>query len=117
MIDDGKRILCVSWEHSLAETRKMLLSSRGYSVVSVVGMPEAIRVCQNIRSDLLLLGHSVPPPEKRKIVEVYRAHNSGPVISLLNPNQSKLPEVEYGVETHNPKSLLQTVEDIFKSKE
>ena len=111
---DTKTILCVSWVAYLAATRKQLLTSRGYTVESAVGMNEALAQCGRSSAHLLLLGQSVPREEKRKIVQTFRRYSNAPIISLLNVNQDKLPEVEYGIEALDPELLVRTVHSILK---
>ncbi len=116
VIVGSKRILCVSWFHNLAETRKLLLTSEGYVVDSVVGTPEALSHCFDSAAELLVMGQSVPCGEKRKIVEAFRRCSQAPDVSLLNANQEKLPEVEYGVDSFSPELLLSTVRSIFSER-
>ena len=79
---------------------------------SATGRDEAMAICSAM-SDLLVLGHSVPQSEKRDIVARYHQFNDSPVLSLLRPGQTKLPEVEYGIEYLNPEALLKTVTSIL----
>lgn len=116
VIADRRRILCVSWFHNLAETRRLLLTSEGYVVDSVIGASEALSHSVNSTAELLVMGQSVPREEKRKIVEAFRRYSRAPIVSLLNANQEKLPEVEYGVDSFSPKLLLATVRSIFSER-
>lgn len=112
-----KNILCVSWVQSLAETRKLLLISEGYSVESVIGAAEALAHCRNSRADMLVLGQSVPREEKLKIVEVFRHYSDAPILSLINPSQRKLDQVQYGVDSLSPEEFLRTVNSVLSEKE
>lgn len=112
-----KNILCVSWVQSLAETRKLLLISEGYSVESVIGAAEALAHSRNSRADMLVLGQSVPREEKLKIVEVFRHYSDAPILSLINPSQRKLDQVQYGVDSLSPEEFLRTVNSVLSEKE
>ncbi len=116
VVASTKSILCVSWFDNLAETRKLLLTSEGYEVDSVIGTAEAVAHSRNSAADLLVMGQSVPCDEKRKIVEAFRRYNRAPIVSLLNANQEKLPEVEYGVDSFSPELLLRTVRFVLGPK-
>jgi CheY-like chemotaxis protein len=107
-----KSVLLVSWEPNLARTREMLLRGAGYSVTSAVGRAQAHSQCRS-RADLLVLGHSVPAPEKREVIACYRKHSTGPVLSLLRSHQQKLPEADFAVEAFNPADVVGVVRKIL----
>jgi len=109
MVSGNKpHILCVSWDSSLAQSRERLFQHYGCEVTSAKGRHEAIERCKT-KADLLVLGHSVPQEEKRKIIHCYRMANDSPVLSLLRPGEVKLAEAEYGIEYMNPELLMSTV--------
>jgi DNA-binding response OmpR family regulator len=110
-----KTILCVSWFAYLAESRELLLTSKGFSVESVIGTDEALAKCRVTKVDMLLLGQSVPREEKRRIVEAFRRYSNAPILSLLNAGQEKLPEVEYGIDSLSPEHLVRTMRLILSS--
>lgn len=108
----AKSVLVVSWESSLARTREMLLRGAGYVVTSAVGRVQAQSECHS-NVDLLILGHSVPPPEKKDIIACYRQYSTGPVLSLLRSHQQKLPEADFGVEAFEPAEVVRIVNKIL----
>ena len=107
------QIFCVSWDWNLARSREILFSHYGYKVISATGRQEAMEHCHD-KADLLILGSSVPQEEKRRIIECFRKANDAPVLSLLKPGQTKLPEAEYGVEYMEPELLVRTVQSILQ---
>jgi CheY-like chemotaxis protein len=107
-----KSVLVVSWEPSLARTREMLLRGAGYSVTSAVGRAQAHSQCLS-RADLLVLGHSVPPSEKKEVIACFRQYSTGPVLSLLRSHQQKLPEADFGVEAFDPADVVSVVRKIL----
>ncbi len=109
----SSRILCVSWDAALAESRELLFTHSGFNVISAMGEEEAMFRCRT-KADLLVLGHSVPQEEKLKVVHCFRRFNDSPVLSLLRPGQAKLPEVDYGVEYLDPEGLLRAVRSIMR---
>jgi DNA-binding response OmpR family regulator len=109
-----EQILCISWDPTLALTRELLLKSAGYSVQSAWGPEWAVDYCRTSQARLLVLGHSVPREEKRKLIEIFKAQNPAPVLSLLPPDQIKLAEADYGVPA-DPDSLLSAVGNILSA--
>jgi|GraSoiStandDraft_1057264.scaffolds.fasta_scaffold855406_1 DNA-binding response OmpR family regulator len=113
-LTDMEQILCISWDPTLALTRELLLKREGYSVQSAWGAERAVNCCRTSQAGLLVLGHSVPREEKRKLIAIFKAQNKAPVLSLLPLDQMKLPEADYGVSA-DPASLLSAVRAILPS--
>lgn len=111
----AKSVLVVSWEPSLARTREMLLRGAGYSVTSAVGRAQAQSQCRS-SADLLVLGHSVPPSEKKEVIACFRKHSTGRVLSLLRSHQQKLPEADFAVEAYNPADVVSVVRKILQDE-
>ena len=107
-----KSVLVVSWEPSLARTRELLLRGAGYLVTSAVGRVQAQSQCRS-GADLLVLGHSVPPSEKKEVITCYRQYSTGPVLSLLGPDQQKLPEADFAVEASEPAEVVSVIRKIL----
>jgi hypothetical protein len=109
-----KRVICISWHATLAETRKLLLRKAGASnVVSAIYEKEARSACQE-KADLLVLGHSVPREEKRLLIKYFRQHSSAPVLSLLNWGEDKLPEATLAVQSSKPDEFIRVVKQILQ---
>jgi CheY-like chemotaxis protein len=106
------RILSVSYDELLLETRAEILSRRGYEVVSVHGLAECLDQCERGGFDLLILGHSIPDHDKLQFVEAFRRSCSAPVISLLGNGDAPLPAADYQV-VPEPQKLLQAVGKIL----
>lgn len=103
------KVVCVSWEPELAKTRELLLRQAGYQVTTVLGQRDLSKLHQVTSADLLILAHSVPREEKLQALTVFRRNCSAPVLSLLRPHQSPLPEVDYAVEAFEPREFLDAV--------
>ena len=108
-------VLCVSWNPALATTRTMLLKRAGFKVTSALGKQQALKKCKT-KADLMVLGHSVPRPEKRSIIQCFRETSGAPVLSLYRPGQAKLPEADYGVEASEPADFVEIVREILKKQ-
>ena len=108
------KIACLSWIPILAETRRRLLSGDGYAVVSLLGF-EGIRELESIGEvNLLVLAHSVPIEQKQRAVRLFKHRSGSPVLSLLAPHQSKLPDADYGIEAFSPQNFLDAVKQILR---
>lgn len=108
-----KRVICISWNESLALTRQMLLGRIGCRVVSALGPVEALDACR-ATADLMVLGHSVPAEQKRALINCFRQHSKAPVLSILRFGEDKLPEATLGVDGDDPDNFLKTVQQILQ---
>ena len=77
------RILCVSEDKQLLETRRMMLEGAGYEVIPALGFAEGMKHCEDgSHFDLLVLGHSMPPFAARVLVEAFRRACNAPIVAL-----------------------------------
>lgn len=104
-------MICVSWIPTLAITRKLLLFQAGYEVTTIVGEKQ-VGKCASA-ADLLILAHSVPMEAKVRALTLFREVSQSPVLSLLRPHQTKLPEADFGVEANSPTDFITVVNRIL----
>lgn len=90
----------------------MLLEDAGYEVISAVGAEEISR-CE-MTADLLILAHSVPVEHKLQALAIFRKISEKPVLSLLRPNQSRLPQVDFAVEAFHPHEFVSAVTRVLR---
>jgi DNA-binding NtrC family response regulator len=113
----SKRILSVSYDVSLLETRKMLLEQKGYSVVNSHGFSQALASCRaGGRFDLFILGHSIPHDDKLALIESFRTHCPGPILSLERHGEDFVP-CDYHASPDDPGKFLETIENILNGRE
>jgi hypothetical protein len=109
-----KRVICISWNQILAESRELLLRSADFpGVMSALYQREARSLCRE-DADLMILGDSVPRDEKRWLIDCFRQHSSAPVLSLLCWGEIKLPEATIGVEATQPEEFIRIVRQILE---
>ena len=109
------RILSVSYDLALLSSRRLLLESLGYHVVSAADFPEAMQQCQSgARFDLFVLGHSIPGPDKENLITAFRARRAAPVIALKRPGEEPAAEADFYIDPE-PGQLLAVVSGIISS--
>ena len=92
------RILSISYDLTLLQTREIMLNQAGYEVVSAEGFAEAIEHCSG-NFDLIIVGHSIPQKDKRAIIgELHRQGCNAPVLSLLRSGEHRIPEAARAIE-------------------
>jgi len=108
------RILSISYDGPLLVTRQMLLQAYGYDVASAEGFAEALELAENDPNfDLVIMGHSIPQKDKRKIIDQIRKQKQIPVLALLRPGETPIHEANASVEPHDPKQLVAAVERLL----
>jgi DNA-binding NtrC family response regulator len=111
-----KRILSVSYDLSLLATRKMLLEQKGYAVESAYGFSKALTACGAGGFDLFILGHSIPHDDKLVLIEAFRTHCPGLIISLERHGEQLVPS-DYHASPDNPEKFLEMIENILAGRE
>lgn len=57
----GKKILAISYDQSLLDTRKMILEMHGFEVTTAYGLQEALHMSKQPQNyALIIVGHSIP---------------------------------------------------------
>lgn len=112
----GKRVLSLSYDVALLESRQMLLEDQGYSVTSVVGLDAAVDACKHGKFDLVILGHSIPAEHKRRMLEQLRAVCKTPVLALQRSGESyQTPGAEYTFDPiEGPRAFVAAVNKIMQ---
>ncbi|HYL97164.1 MAG TPA: hypothetical protein VET69_15265 [Terriglobales bacterium] len=107
------RILSVSYDQALLSSRQLLLESLGCEVVSVADFRSALQHCNHsLRFDLFVLGHSIPGPEKRALVDAFRAHCKAPVVALKRTGEEPTSAADFEIEPE-PSQLLQVISSLL----
>jgi CheY-like chemotaxis protein len=111
-----KRILSVSYDEPLLQTRQMLLEQAGYDVTSALGYAEALEICSARHDfDLILMGHSMPQKDKAALLIALRPKCLAPLLSIRRHGDAPLPGSNYSVDSHDgPIVLLDAVKEALK---
>ena len=106
-------VLCTGTDRRVMQTRAMVLERAGHTVLSAMSEPELTELCSTNRFDLAVIGHSVPPLEKPRILRLIRQHcPNAKVLELYTASQGrKLPDADGWLEgaIPHPNDLLEQV--------
>ena len=111
------RILSISYNKSLLQTRALILSREGFEVESAVGFSAAVHAFENSRFDLVIMGHSIPPDDKATIIKQLKAVCNTPILALRRPNEEPLQVAEYNLDSGDPQLFLSYVKEITNHQE
>ena len=104
------RILSISYDPQLLQSRELILRKMGHTVISVEGFVQATEACtREAPFDLAILGHSIPHKDKGAILQHCQKHLSCRVLALLRPNEGALDGAAKSVKSHDPKTVVEAV--------
>ena len=111
-----KRILSISYDEPLLQTRQMMLRLKGYEVQSALGFTAALRECKSGDFDLAIIGHSIPREDKEAIIKQLRAICSAPVLALRRIDESPTLAADCNMEFGDPEIFLNFVDEMLNNK-
>lgn len=106
-------ILSISYDLQLLQSRELLLRRMGHSVTSAGHLAEVFGVCERHvgKFDLIVLGHSIPPDDKRLIID-YLKNYSCPILALLRSNEEPAEKATRSVQADEPRAFWVAVEEL-----
>jgi DNA-binding response OmpR family regulator len=111
------RILSISYDDTLLQTRQLMLEMRGYDVTSTYGFTSSLEQCRHPHWDLLVMGHSIPNRDKAALMEEFRRHSQAPVLALHRFGDGQLAGADRTVTPDHPELLLEAVDQILATRE
>jgi DNA-binding NtrC family response regulator len=109
----GAKILAISYDKALLDTRRMILELHGYEVTTALGWSEALHMCGRAREfDLVMIGSSIPRSDKEKLLNEAKSNGAAKVLSIRRPGDPPLPRAEYSIESlYDPQALVDVVRE------
>lgn len=100
-----KSILSISYDRDRLDTRNEILRREGYNVISTRDLQHAVELADD--ADVVIVGDSIPDPEKKVLLTGIRSRKKIPVIVL---HSTYVSTVQADVSVHildGPAKLLQ----------
>jgi CheY-like chemotaxis protein len=115
LIQQKATILVASWDPVLADVRKTILEKEGFVVLQSKGSASVRALCRKKKINLVLIGYSVPPSEKRRVwAEARKACNS-PILELLRGGETELIESNvFAHESRTPDDFVKSVRSVLR---
>jgi DNA-binding response OmpR family regulator len=109
-------ILVASWNPVLEAQRKRVLESAGYEVLLARGSNGVRNVCKKRRVNLVLIGYSLPPSEKRRVWVEARAVCKTPILQLYLGEKPELMESTalFAHQSNTPDDFVRAVQDVLQ---
>ncbi len=112
-----KTILVVSLDTKLADIRKHVLQDAGFHVVEASHLKAVVTACHTGKIDLVMIGYSLPPAEKRRVWVEVRKHCKVAVLELHQGGKAEMMQ-EANTFTHRsetPSDFLAAAERILRA--
>ena len=110
------KILVVSHDSHLADVRRDVLVNAGFEVLEARDSRTVKKACTEHRLRLVMVGHSLPPAEKRRVWAEVREHYKIPVLELHEKSEPELMAPAYFHESVTPDDFLTAVIRILQLK-
>jgi len=82
-------VLCTGSDESLMQTRKLILEQAGHQVILASNLIAVEQACAKHDFQVIVLGHTLVSPEKRRLAGfVRRVCKTAKILELLRPGQS-----------------------------
>lgn len=75
-----RMILCVSFDKTVSDSRRVLLTEAGYSVTAITSIQEALQLLMAVKFDLVVIGHRFPKINKQQLAIQAREQCKTPVL-------------------------------------
>jgi DNA-binding response OmpR family regulator len=85
-----KTILLASRDAALTDARKRALQAAGYHVIAAKNVKQIASSCRQYKIDLVLIGASLPPAEKRRFWAESRDNCKTPILELYGAGPPEL---------------------------
>ena len=112
-------ILVVSKDPFLADVRKHILEEAGFRVINALDYTTLQEACEQGNIDLVMIGYSLPPSEKRRAWKAAREICKTPILELYDDKSSpSLMEVQvlFSHRSHAPGDFLEAVKQALGNK-
>jgi DNA-binding response OmpR family regulator len=111
------RILSISYDQALLQTRELMLSREGFEVQSAIGFSAAVHAAENGKFDLVIVGHSIPTADQTFIIKQVKARSAASVLALRRPHDGPLEIAEHNLDPDDPERFLAYVKQITNHKQ
>src|SRR3954462_1900199 len=112
----GKSILVVSHNPELADVRKRVLEEEGYQVLPADNLEAVRSACENGNIDLVIIGYSLPPSDKRRVALAARENCKVPVLELFQGEEPDLLRETWLYYSQMADDLVRAVRHVFASR-
>lgn len=109
-----RRVLSISYDKALLDTRAMILQQHGFSVQSVQNVRDAIQLCREETFHIAVIGHSIPATEQKEVAAAIRQNCPGViVVALKRCDADEVSFADAALDTFKPDELVSKLRQIL----
>ncbi len=87
-----RKVLCVSFDKTVSDSRRDILTRGGYVVTAITSTEEALQLLERETFDLVVIGHRFPKPNKQELAALARAEWKTPVLLVCGASaETEIP--------------------------
>ena len=105
------RVLSITYDESLLQTREMILSKAGFDVTSALGFVDAQRLCAEQDFDVVVIGHTLPRNDKLALLRCAKQGGTAATLCLRNPSDPVMTDADYSTDRIDPEGLVKAVHE------
>lgn len=115
-MSQSSKVLSITYEEPLMQTREMILHKAGFDVTSGLGFVEAQALCTERQFDLVIIGHAIPTKDKLALIQCAK-QGGARVLCLRNPNDPVLPQADYSTDRTDPDGLIEAIKTLLAQRQ
>ena len=106
-----RKVLNVSADPSLSETRRAILERAGYRVSCASDAADVAQLCRQETFDAVVVGHSLPQRQRYAVIEAVRKYNpAARIIGLYKMAAAEAAGADLAIDSHDdPEILVQVI--------
>jgi DNA-binding response OmpR family regulator len=111
------RVLSISYDAVLLNTRAMMLQREGYTVTSAQTLHDAIRLSRQAYFDAAIIGHSIPIEDQMQMATAVRQNCPGAVlIALARREGERLAFADRVLQAQNPAEVVTELRHLLQKR-
>lgn len=110
-------ILVASKNPKLADVRKQILEEAGFNVIPAMSEDAVRKTCEKAKVDLVMIGYSLLPAEKRRVWKAAREFCKTPILELYENGTPELMQSQalFVHQARTPHDFLDAVRQILSN--
>lgn len=109
-------IIWVTSDQERADDRRRLLQSAGLHVVIITGAEEIASACKEHNPQILMVGASVTPAEKRRIWAAARKSCNTTLVEVGSDGNPEVAQMSFFVDPEPPSEFVRRLKQIMRAR-
>jgi CheY-like chemotaxis protein len=108
-------VLSIGMDETVLDTRALILQSAGYTVVSAMAVQEAATLLLNSDFDIIVLCHTVPTKDSKRLISMVRASGSRiPIVTVTSDAFGPQSSIADATLDKEPVAFLREMHEVLR---